>query len=421
MGGETHAIDAVCQGKQGPSPRGRGNHADGRGDPVRQGAIPAWAGKPPCAQPRPIPRQGHPRVGGETRCRRRLPWCCWGPSPRGRGNLHSLRHHQSANGAIPAWAGKPGTEAGWRAPPPGHPRVGGETFSSQSINEGRNGPSPRGRGNHKRSSTTSAASRAIPAWAGKPPRLPCLPAHFQGHPRVGGETPAILGCFRAAPGPSPRGRGNRSMKGHHDPRPRAIPAWAGKPRPVPGTSGAMRGHPRVGGETGLGVFHRNRLQGPSPRGRGNLFIGNDRFLTGRAIPAWAGKPPPRSQPQGHGGGHPRVGGETVRAHGHVVFAAGPSPRGRGNRRVFASVAKQGGAIPAWAGKPSRLRIGLSAFRGHPRVGGETKGQYGALIRASGPSPRGRGNRQSGDPIPPSAGAIPAWAGKPGRRQGEAPY
>ena len=229
------------------------------------------------------------------------------------------------------------------------------------------------------------ASRSIPAWAGKP---------------VARGNRQSLGLT----GPSPRGRGNHRGRSH----PRVSRAWAGKPKSDPGKPTTV-------------------VQGPSPRGRGNLDgavgqrvhprVGGETLATvGGSIPAWAGKPVNAARVHAgkpvsdHVRVHPRVGGET-RA------SARPSPRGRWrawdpHRSIPAWAGKPhsiapsprgralGGSIPAWAGKPRRAPGEV-----HPRVGGETG-------VASGPSPRGRGNRTAGHPFSLIAGSIPAWAGKP---------
>ncbi len=71
-----------------------------------------------------------------------------------------------------------------------------------------------------------------------------------------------------------------------------------------------------------------------------------------------------------------------------------------------------GTIPAWAGEPfsvipNHIRIG-----DHPRVGGGTTSSGERGVFEDGPSPRGRGNRQTATACPTRHGTIPAWAGEP---------
>jgi hypothetical protein len=91
---------------------------------------------------------------------------------------------------------------------------------------------------------------------------------------------------------------------------------------------------------------------------------------------------------------------------------GPSPRGRGNPVMDAGSALHKRAIPAWAGEPWEKCGALNGIRGHPRVGGGTLAVVNIEGGAQGPSPRGRGNLNSGGLGIHLAGAIPAWAGEP---------
>ncbi len=107
-----------------------------------------------------------------------------------------------------------------------------------------------------------------------------------------------------------------------------------------------------------------------------------------------------------------MGGETRRFPAKSLRFTGPSPRGRGNLDTGLGKTFSQRAIPAWAGKPSHL-TDISALRaGHPRVGGETFGELSIRRHFAGPSPRGRGNLTGRGKTTGDAGAIPAWAGKP---------
>ncbi len=172
---------------------------------------------------------GHPRVGGETRSTASLPSLPPGPSPRGRGNLCGAFHRHGWRGAIPAWAGKPGSAARPYSGRWGHPRVGGETLRSSYAASLLAGPSPRGRGNRDVRHHAPPFRRAIPAWAGKPGAPLAQRRLRRGHPRVGGETQRVTRWQQADQGPSPRGRGNRIALSPQFTERRAIPAWAGKP------------------------------------------------------------------------------------------------------------------------------------------------------------------------------------------------
>ena len=89
--------------------------------------------------------------------------------------------------------------------------------------------------------------------------------------------------------------------------------------------------------------------------------------------------------------YPRVGGETKRERVGDVQVEGLSPRGRGNLRTSRSTAVTGRSIPAWAGKPSTCSKPARSTAVYPRVGGETPAISAKLVKVCGLSPRGRGN------------------------------
>ena len=193
----------------------------------------------------------------------------------------------------------------------------------------------------------------------------------RGHPRVGGETfdQQVRGITQG--GPSPRGRGNRAWRYHPPGQAGAIPAWAGKPTFAAPGQAAIGGHPRVGGETETSATTGTTRQGPSPRGRGNLLVGAAGDAAQGAIPAWAGKPSRAVMGWHLGAGHPRVGGETWDRGMTTTTIGGPSPRGRGNPSGSFNSFRRMRAIPAWAGKPILVASPIRLLAGHPRVGGET--------------------------------------------------
>ena len=186
----------------------------GNPQPVAQhaldgGSIPA--GKP-CAR-RTTYRSiwVHPRVGGETNRHRNRPPVRPGPSPRGRGNRARPGQLHVQPGSIPAWAGKPMIGSPSTIPTTVHPRVGGETDSENPAGGVKVGPSPRGRGNHRLVQHQVLILGSIPAWAGKPSATSSSQVSCRVHPRVGGETARLRRCRSTPRGPSPRGRGNRSV------------------------------------------------------------------------------------------------------------------------------------------------------------------------------------------------------------------
>ena len=174
--------------RAGLSPRGRGNLEDGESAVGRRRSIPAWAGKPYHSRPSLRQRRVYPRVGGETGGGRSVAGNAGGLSPRGRGNRAGGRSRPGVQRSIPAWAGKPSTCLNTCSSSAVYPRVGGETISRMQRQKLLRGLSPRGRGNHLKTTRGAEVTGSIPAWAGKPTMGADDALRDQVYPRVGGET-----------------------------------------------------------------------------------------------------------------------------------------------------------------------------------------------------------------------------------------
>ena len=308
-GGTSHGF-GHWEYDKGPSPRGRGNPIDADDPHLRARSIPARAGEPRRRAPGGGPRAVHPRAGGGTKGFSKKEIAAEGPSPRGRGNREG---------------------------------------ADRSLD--RAGPSPRGRGNLVADRESQAARGSIPARAGEPRSRPIPHRLRRVHPRAGGGTSVIQIQTAAAKGPSPRGRGNRGSPAQAERLAGSIPARAGEPsaRSHPRTRPGV--HPRAGGGTRCGRSLKVSPSGPSPRGRGNPR--GRRGSPGRSgsIPARAGEPPGDCTAREPGRVHPRAGGGTARGLHRQRARQGPSPRGRGNLFSDADAALQEGSIPARAGEP----------------------------------------------------------------------
>ena len=330
VGGETAKAADIHVKIGGLSPRGRGNHFWQSPSRTRFGSIPAWAGKP-ASLFRPLSRLWvYPRVGGETTCSRQVQGRFVGLSPRGRGNQQVLREFSVVSRSIPAWAGKPHRRGARRNHLGVYPRVGGETLVYDHAGMLSRGLSPRGRGNLAPSRPTDHVRWSIPAWAGKPYNAPCLPSTRVVYPRVGGETVCLFIALGKPEGLSPRGRGNLCREKLIGRSSRSIPAWAGKPFRATQVRFLSSVYPRVGGETGARSSDSHDRRGLSPRGRGNpwklCLCGGD----AGSIPAWAGKPRACRTVRRPAWVYPRVGGETRKLFTRSFRIDGLSPRGRGN-------------------------------------------------------------------------------------------
>lgn len=148
-----------------------------------------------------------------------------------------------------------------------------------------------------------------------------------------------------------------------------------------------------------------------PAGWGKELRLVDHGLQHRITPAWAGK---SSQPQSRPSvpeDHPRVGGEKVSAFLTAMTGSGSPPRGRGKGVNVNCSADDIGITPAQAGKSGCTWTISSAWRDHPRVGGEKSMEAGQLTEGQGSPPHGRGKVFSGCRILIQQGITPAWAGK----------
>ena len=207
VGGETDKWDWKPFRPMGPSPRGRGNPRCVRSSFSRHRSIPAWAGKPLVRVSIRHLVEVHPRVGGETQGIFPDDDTNRGPSPRGRGNRRRGQAGKAGQRSIPAWAGKPLSGRPCAACTGVHPRVGGETDVAIDYLSPDVGPSPRGRGNRPSFGDHVLTTGSIPAWAGKPAKRKGANREVQVHPRVGGETASTEPRHVGTAGPSPRGAG----------------------------------------------------------------------------------------------------------------------------------------------------------------------------------------------------------------------
>ena len=195
--------------------------------------------------------------------------------------------------------------------------MGGETRNARRSALNATGLSPRGRGNPARIARTRSRTGV--------------------YPRVGGETGSNSASMASCTGLSPRGRGNHLLAHIGQQFLGSIPAWAGKPAADTAARQSRGVYPRVGGETYDDHDPVVRVEGLSPRGRGNPGRLRLQRPGIRSIPAWAGKP--------H---RPAITDQAARVL---------SPRGRGNQGLGMGYLTGHGSIPAWAGKPGRFATG----------------------------------------------------------------
>ena len=321
-----------------------------------------------------------------------------------------MRWRTTSGRVIPAWAGNTRHLTPRRRATPGHPRVGGEHPAVAVHGFVCSGSSPRGRGTQTAGSRSIVLDRVIPAWAGNTPASDMRPTGSVGHPRVGGEHSHDLNAELSQHGSSPRGRGTHGSVPACGRQERVIPAWAGNTICLCPCQLFPPGHPRVGGEHARVLIATGREVGSSPRGRGtrNKLLRASEAM--RVIPAWAGNTGtalPRAESPS---GHPRVGGEHACGPGVFVNSGGSSPRGRGTLGSNDLIATDRRVIPAWAGNTASRSTSTLLSPGHPRVGGEHENSAEEDDANTGSSPRGRGTPELQQDLAGDRRVIPAWAG-----------
>ena len=213
----------------------------------------------------------HPRAGGENGGVNLQTFETDGSSPRGRGKPPGIGIPKSRVRLIPARAGKTLRPGVLGCPAAAHPRAGGENVLAAPMIDFTLGSSPRGRGKRTEVVDVAAASRLIPARAGKTLSGFFFTISLPAHPRAGGENLYMPRVNFNTPGSSPRGRGKLSRVGQLHDFLGLIPARAGKTPGNPHRQCTFAAHPRAGGEN-VGHVERDALVGgSSPRGRGKLW------------------------------------------------------------------------------------------------------------------------------------------------------
>ena len=335
-----------------------------------------------------------------------------GLSPRVRGNQHAARAPLPRGRSIPACAGEPTTSASRAASTRVYPRVCGGTYPDLLRAMKTQGLSPRVRGNLYKSHHRAMYQRSIPACAGEPSHTFRLPAASTVYPRVCGGTYRFPASSNSRTGLSPRVRGNRLRCRSARQTAGSIPACAGEPTSPRSRKCSRTVYPRVCGGTPDDQPERGRVRGLSPRVRGNPLPLPNPCLPGGSIPACAGEPAGPAYVWSGVKVYPRVCGGTAAMTSPRSRIDGLSPRVRGNRLPSDASTYRIRSIPACAGEPEsrrRIRRRLSVY---PRVCGGTDGRRDIYNTLAGLSPRVRGNPRIAGGWRPSSGSIPACAGEP---------
>ena len=190
--------------------------------------IPAHAGKTNKYGARLSRTTAHPRSRGENPGSGMPSWFRSGSSPLTRGKRRQLNPMRAASRLIPAHAGKTAEKPQRLFGASAHPRSRGEN-SARAISPGVNvGSSPLTRGKLPGMFHLIAVAGLIPAHAGKTRNPRDRRADNTAHPRSRGENSDPSACARLCRGSSPLTRGKLECPGLVDHDEGLIPAHAGK-------------------------------------------------------------------------------------------------------------------------------------------------------------------------------------------------
>ena len=273
MCGGTWPAHTPAYPRGGLSPRVRGNRSSDSPKASGRGSIPACAGEPVRLVLQHRGRRVYPRVCGGTKPKPAVPCTSTGLSPRVRGNRRLRSCTYAGSRSIPACAGEPLLSPQQCRYCAVYPRVCGGTWDLWAFSDCSIGLSPRVRGNPVERECPSRQLRSIPACAGEPSSKPLIPSSLRVYPRVCGGTSITKGTKPGKQGLSPRVRGNRLHAPLLAGASRSIPACAGEPQRRSWICGCIRVYPRVCGGTLTRRLYSAFSTGLSPRVRGNLTLG----------------------------------------------------------------------------------------------------------------------------------------------------
>ena len=234
------------------------------------------------------------------------------------------------DGSIPACAGEPSLHPSAHIKASVYPRVCGGTLNECVALDDRQGLSPRVRGNRILQDVKRLKQRSIPACAGEPRRTGLPSQCGRVYPRVCGGTELTSLPARLWSGLSPRVRGNQCNAHKRNARTGSIPACAGEPKWGGVRCQCCWVYPRVCGGTYLPFRSLSRMDGLSPRVRGNPGVDSACPAGVRSIPACAGEPEWLFEVVEDTRVYPRVCGGTIQTPSGSQSVTGLSPRVRGN-------------------------------------------------------------------------------------------
>ena len=212
----------------GSSPLTRGKLRPGRAARAQRGLIPAHAGKTDFGVASIMLDRAHPRSRGENTDASMRIDTVFGSSPLTRGKRRRRSRPSIRDGLIPAHAGKTCSHDGRARRHAAHPRSRGENTITEDLPVSGQGSSPLTRGKRSGSAAGAANARLIPAHAGKTFPAGLIGGARRAHPRSRGENGESPCVARSKTGSSPLTRGKRRRSARDRRGVGLIPAHAGK-------------------------------------------------------------------------------------------------------------------------------------------------------------------------------------------------
>ena len=317
----------------GSSPLARGGQRHTAILSLRDGLIPAGAGRTSASG----------RTGSASRAH-----------PRWRGaDVGNFQATFSPEWLIPAGAGRTSVRVRTKSCPGAHPRWRGADADAHRPESFPKGSSPLARGGQPGRAPGEVGAGLIPAGAGRTSSAPRSKRPRRAHPRWRGADhrsplPACGGV-----GSSPLARGGRATAACTLPNAGLIPAGAGRtwlPQRSPEPPWA---HPRWRGADRERERRDRGRGGSSPLARGGRVRDVHGCACGGLIPAGAGRTRGRTCSAHRSRAHPRWRGADIAGKGHALGGMGSSPLARGGRSSRCASTAFLGLIPAGAGRTSR--------------------------------------------------------------------
>ena len=316
------------------------------------GLIPAHAGKTRSWLARSGRAWAHPRSHGENPSMPGGTYVDEGSSPLTRGKPAAPRGAEVRDGLIPAHAGKIRPRSRRYGTSRAHPHSCGENMVSDGKVSLEDGSSPLTRGKPGVHNPEGAARGLIPAHTGRTCVRYAGCRCSRAHPHSCGENGTLAVQDLCATGSSPLTRGKLGEAGRCEGRVGLIPTHAGKTLQSVGGFYSWAAHPCSRGENHWQEWALAQIPGPSPLTRGKRLRTRSRGRAGRLIPAHAGKTIAHLSSGPCARAHPHSCGENVKTVLTMFQTVGSSPLMRGKRQRWFPCRRRSRLIPAHAGKTS---------------------------------------------------------------------